>query len=294
MKPLLRRILTPAIAGAVGLSIALISAGQPASASIVEPQHHPEGAYLALGDSVPFGYNPLLPPGDAARYVGYPELAAPELDLSLANLSCPGQASGGFLDLTGADNGCFGFRANLPLHAAYTGSQLDAAVSFLTTHRNTRLVTLMLGANDLFLCQKQTADGCTSPNEVAATVKTYVQNLVAGLTAIRKVYHGRLVLVTYYTTNFSVPAQALPIQALNAAMTSVGPSFQATIADSYAAFARRTKAFGGDSCAAGLLIHLPSGGCDVHPSPRGARILAHVVTAAVEAQEPDHGGRRHA
>ena len=29
--------------------------------------------YLALGDSVPFGYSPLVAPSDADGFIGYPE-----------------------------------------------------------------------------------------------------------------------------------------------------------------------------------------------------------------------------
>jgi hypothetical protein len=52
--------------------------------------------YLALGDSVPFGYDPFILPTDPTQFVGYPEDAATRLGLDLANASCPREASGGF------------------------------------------------------------------------------------------------------------------------------------------------------------------------------------------------------
>jgi hypothetical protein len=35
--------------------------------------------------------------------------------------------------------------------------------------------------------------------------------------------------------------------------------------------------FGGDSCAAGLLVKLPDGTCDTHPSLAGQELLASTV-----------------
>src|SRR5215470_68453 len=111
--------------------------------------------YLALGDSVAFGFNPLLSRARAANFVGYPDVVAGDEELKLTNASCPGEATGGFISLTGVDNGCRPYRASFPLHVAYTSSQLDFAIRFLLSHPRTRLVTIDVGANDLFVLQKQ-------------------------------------------------------------------------------------------------------------------------------------------
>jgi hypothetical protein len=65
-----------------------------------------EQDYLALGDSVAFGYSPLVDPHNADNFVGYPTPVAAALDETLTNPSCPGEASGGFISLTGVDNVC--------------------------------------------------------------------------------------------------------------------------------------------------------------------------------------------
>src|SRR5262249_4881503 len=112
----------------------------------------PGDDYLAIGDSVAFGLNPLLPQADRndpTNFVGYPEVLAQMLDLNLTNASCPGEASGGFISLTGVDRLCRTFyRSKFPLHVSYDTSQLDFAVAYLLTHPRTRLVTLNLGGND--------------------------------------------------------------------------------------------------------------------------------------------------
>ena len=52
------------------------------------------GRYIALGDSVAFGYSPLLEdPWIPERFVGYPELIAQQSHLTTTNLACPGQTA---------------------------------------------------------------------------------------------------------------------------------------------------------------------------------------------------------
>jgi lysophospholipase L1-like esterase len=281
-------------AGAVVIAVVLSLIGaQPASAGDGRTgndgrsgHHQRQNQYLALGDSLAFGFNPLLVdptgPTDPTRFVGYPELAAPTLRLALTNASCPGQTTAGFISLTALDNGCNAARAaGLPLHVAYTGTQLNFALTFLQAHRNTRLVTLDLGANDLFLCGHPTSVGCASDTEFKAALAVYGQNLTTILTAIRGVYHGKLVDVTYYSTNYADTQVTTSTAALNAVTTRVINMFNGTVADGFTAFAAATGPYGGDTCKAGLLISLPSGGCDIHPSPAGAQLLADTLTAAV-------------
>src|SRR5450631_1288732 len=60
--------------------------------------------YLALGDSISFGYHPPQPPPPLPiqSYVGYPEVLDPLLPRQEVNASCPGQSSASFLDPTTA------------------------------------------------------------------------------------------------------------------------------------------------------------------------------------------------
>jgi hypothetical protein len=41
-------------------------------------------------------------------------------------------------------------------------------------------------------------------------------------------------------------------------------------------------ATGGDPCAAGLLIRMPTGDCNIHPSAYGHVVLAHAIANAIE------------
>src|ERR1700729_1475246 len=105
----------------------------------------PGSQYLALGDSVTFGYmeSSVVPApnyADAASFLGYPELLGSELHLTVANAACSGETSSSLIDATAPSNGCEnspgggpGYRTLFPLHGKYRGSQLDYAVSYLKT-----------------------------------------------------------------------------------------------------------------------------------------------------------------
>jgi lysophospholipase L1-like esterase len=263
-------------------------AAAPAAAQAVDRDRDDEPVYLALGDSVAFGTSPLLDPHNAAKFVGYPEALARFLDLNVTNASCPGEASGGFISLAGVDNGCRLYRAAFPLHVAYTTSQLDFAISFLETHPGTRLVTLNIGANDLFVLQKQCAGSVAC---IQAGLPTLLKTLSANLNTIygriRDEAHFRHTLVglTYYSLNFNDLVGVPIIQAINARVAQATLAAHGRVADGFDAFRLVAQFFGGDSCKAGLLIVISANPlrCDIHPSPLGRDLLAGAIIEALHA-----------
>ena len=248
--------------------------------------------YLALGDSVPFGFSPLLNANDAHDFVGYPEIVAQLLDIKDVNATCPGEATGGFLSLTGTDNVCRPYRASFPLHVEYQGSQMSFALRYLTGHRNTKLITLTLGANDFFRFQKDCAAGGnvgTCPLGLGGVFATMRANLTSILSQIRAAgYDGLIVAVTYYSLSYSDPASVGGALALNGQMIAAAAANGALVASGFNAWQPTALAAGGDSCAAGLLIALPTGGCDVHPTPLGRNLLAGEVISTIAASCPAH------
>ena len=68
---------------------------------------------------------------------------------------------------------------------------------------------------------------------------------------------------------------------LNQVVTEVTLAYGGTVADGFGAFAAASAAAGGNACAAGLLIPLPGGGCDIHPSLEGQRVLAEAIALAL-------------
>lgn len=275
----------PRLLALLSAAALLVLASPPVSAS--EGENDSE-SYLALGDSVPFGFNPLVSAGNAANFVGYPELVARSLELRDVNATCPGEATGGFLSLSGTDNVCrpYRFLLNHPLHVSYSTSQVDFASAYLSAHKeSTRLVTLTLGANDAFRFQKDCAVGPTFGTcalGFAGMLAVMRVNLNAIFTAIRATgYTGLIVAVTYYSLNYADPNLVNLSLALNAQMIAAATAHGALIASGFDAWAPVAARSGGDPCAAGLLILVSPGVCDVHPTRRGARLLARAVLRVV-------------
>jgi hypothetical protein len=69
--------------------------------------------------------------------------------------------------------------------------------------------------------------------------------------------------------------------ALDGVLAQVASAFDVQVADAFAAFLAADVPFGGDSCAAGLLIKLPNGTCDIHPSLTGQTLIAQTVVSLV-------------
>lgn len=266
-----------------------LGAALPAQAGD-ENQNRP---YLATGDSVPFGFNPLLPRSPATNFVGYPDFVADALNIGLTNASCPGEASGGFISLAGTDNVCRPYRQYFPLHVAYSTSQLDFVAQFLTSHRRTGLVTITIGANDLFVLE-HACPPVTDPGFVAC-VRAGLPSLLATLAAnldviysrIRTVYHRELVALTYYALNYSNPVEVQIIGRINGVIAAHTRAWHGKVADGFAAFQTASAAFGGNTCAADLRIVLvphpapPADRCDVHPTAKGHHLLADAVLQAL-------------
>jgi lysophospholipase L1-like esterase len=259
-----------------------VIAAVPASA---ESEGH---GYLALGDSVAFGTNPLLDPSNLSNFTGYPEIVAQRLNIEDVNASCPGEATGSFISLTGLDNVCRPYRAAFPLHVTYTGTQLEFAVNFLKNNPRTRLVTIGLDANDFF----RLASGkpgtpwppstCLAPLLLPYFTTCAVQNLKTIFAGLRATgYQGLIVVVTYYALNYGDPLGVFVTRALNTAMITAAADFGLVIASGFDAFATAAASAGGDSCAAGLLIRLSPTTCDVHPTPTGRDLLAGAVVKAI-------------
>ena len=285
-----RRLIGIGLAGsAMVAAVSLIPALPAAAAPLDEAGGH--GTYLALGDSVAFGYvppNAVPAPNylDPSSFVGYPEDVARALRMRVSNASCPGETTASFLVPGAPSNGCenspgssIGYRTEFPLHVQYRGTQMQYALKYLAVHRHTRLVTINIGANDVFLCQETTADACASTAELQAVLQEIQANLTTIYTEIRDVahYHGLLVALTYYSISYSDPAQVAGTEALDSAIASVTEKFGGKVADGFAAFEGPSAAFGGSPCAAGLLIKLPDGTCNIHPSPAGHQLLAQAI-----------------
>jgi lysophospholipase L1-like esterase len=250
--------------------------------------------YLALGDSVAFGFidqagfeylNP-------ANFVPYADYVGYTLRFTPTDAGCPGETSSSFVSLTGVDHGCHAYRANFPLHVPYSATQLAFATSFLKHNRDTRLVTVNVGANDGFILEESCA-GAANPQLCIATgapqlFATVAQNMQTILAALRDTgFDGPIIIVNYYSLDYSDAGQTTLTAGLNQALAAPASAFGATVADVFSAFQAvvSNPVIAGKTCVAGLLNASPQNQfvCDVHPSQSGHKLIAKTIAATYVA-----------
>lgn len=223
---------------------------------------------------------------DPASLPGYPEHLGSELHVLVTNLACPGETSGSLINVHTLSNGCENaYRKLYPLHTKYSGAQLSYAVSFLRRHPRVRLVSLMIGANDIFLCEKNTPSHCLSPTDQNKTISTVARNVKTILSAIRTQgrYKGQIAIVTYYSTDFTSALITGVIKKLNSAVVTVAKPYKIEIADGFDQFRLASIKYANKPCLAGLITQLNStvGDCGVHPTYAGSALLAEAVLSAI-------------
>jgi lysophospholipase L1-like esterase len=260
-------------------------------ASAAMPSESSPRPYLALGDSVVFGF--IVQAGfeyvNPTNFIGFPDYVGRDLRLNDVNAACPGETTGSFLSATATDDGCRQFRSLAPLHVSYGSTQSSFALSFLAKHRGTRLVTIMLGANDLFVLEDACAGDATCiANGLPAVMATISTNMATILGEIRGTgFKGAIVVENYYSLDYSDAPGTAVTQLVNQAIAAPTTSFGAVVADVFTAFqlAATNPFAGGNTCKAGLLNASPQNQflCDVHPSQSGQRLIARAVEAAFTA-----------
>lgn len=253
-----------------------------------------QSPYLALGDSIPFGFNPTVPlappapPTFLSNFHGYPQLLAPVRGLNLTNASCPGESSGSFISITAPDNGCKEWREFLPLFVTYgsTQTQLQYAISYLQANPKTKLVTIEIGGDDLLLleesCATQVNPTACANAGLGSALLQYGANLVTIYEGIRNTahYQGPIIAVNYFSPNYRDSLETNAVRALNTVTLGVTLAFRGKVADAFTAFDLATLGSGGLPCKTGIPLAYPgatAGTCDVHPTLAGHKLIEDVV-----------------
>lgn len=275
------------------VTLSLCALALPVSGDQIEEgkkgENQSSGAYLALGDSIPFGLNPTIAI-DLKKYVGFPKIIGDITEAPVTNASCPFETSGSLLSPSATDPGC-----NLwsgPLFVSYSGgSQIDFAVNFLLSNK-VQLVTIMIGGNDLAQLLYGTCQGdlVCAQRLLPGVLSSVGQNLATAYTRIRATgYKGPIVAVNYYALNANDLTTTAAFQALNQVIANVTAVFGGKVADGFGAFASASSSFNGDACKAGLLIKqaggIVGGTCNNHPSRFGQIVLAGAVMGVLEDDE---------
>ncbi len=273
-----------AVLGAIVPSVASANSANATLANSSWPQ-----TYLALGDSVAFGYSPLADPANADNFVGYPNKVAAALRALPHERVCPGETSSHFVDLAGSDNNCGLWRSYFPLHVAYSTAQLAFADGFLQSHPETLVVSIDIGANDLLVLV----------NTCGGAAQLEIPCIMTGLPwhagdALHQPRHH----LRAHSQRRRLPPQARRadrlldrlrqpprhgrISQVNQVVAARTLAWGGIVADGFGAFAAASAAYNGDTCAAGLRIVVsPPSVCDSHPSRAGRNLLAQTIVKAL-------------
>jgi lysophospholipase L1-like esterase len=277
-------ILARILAGVLGLVPLMALAASAASGPVYQA---PQAYYLALGDSIAYGFQPAkasarLPP---SRFnTGYVDVFAARLrtiapKLRVVNYACPGESTKTFIN-----GGCPGRRDVRGLHDAFKGTQLGAALAFLRAHRGqVSPITLTLWGNDVFefspACK---GDLLCTRSHAKAGLARFASRLATIVGRLRAAGPKAEIILTG-AWNFDVQhlAQTDPLfRSIDATIARVAAARKARVAKMYPAFSpspvenpARAKA---RICA---LTFICSKG-DPHPTDAGYRAMAAAFLAA--------------
>lgn len=258
------------VAALAGVDLLVLSRNNPAQA--FTPHY-----YMALGDSLSFGYQPNFDFSSGFADDIFNDLRKANVT-GVVNYACAGETTD-----TMIHGGCVGRIAH---HGSYTGSQLQAAIDFLTAERNQGRVspiTLEIGSNDVLpdwdssTCSIKTGANVTA--DLARLddnlTKIILPRLLDALKAPTTAGNGDLHLLNYYNPYAKeCPDSAKFVHELNDHLAADAAQLGIRVVDVY-------TQFGGDTGTADNICTLTwmcdSRFHDVHPTIDGYRKIADAV-----------------
>lgn len=223
----------------VALSIVLLAtlAGALPAAASREGADNPGHYYLALGDSLAYGFQlgkflAQLPNVNAATFnTGYVDdfaalLRTVQDPIGTANFGCPGETTASYFV------GCAYHAGGYPLHDTYSGPQEAAALAFLRSHRDQAgVITLDNGANDITPCLTSPDPACI-PNTLARVGA----NLNRALGELREAAPNAEIIVMLYYDPYAAafPSSVPGLLALNSVIATAATAHGARLADAFA------------------------------------------------------------
>lgn len=265
----MRRPRSPRLTGLLLLTLLIAAGAAVARAAPGRELVGPRAIYLALGDSLAFGYQPNL---DLTH--GYVDLLFPRLQAfgtrQVVNLACPGETT-----TTMLAGGC---RVSFLRKTRYSGSQLAQAEALIRANRGrVSPVTLTIGANDVLTdlgprCEEHREAFAAHLDQMEANLDQIVRALIEALDG-----EGDLFVTTYYNPF----VQACPntdqyLQEVNDRITAVARRHRAHVVAVADAFAGRT-------CE---LTWMCSRYRDIHATTAGYQVIAERILAAAGLSVP--------
>jgi lysophospholipase L1-like esterase len=281
--PARRRGRLPALILAALTALAVLALAPSAGAS------RPHGTtYLALGDSLAFGYsqakfNELFPAEPASAYdTGYVDdfghaLRIFQPGVQTVNDGCPGETTDSFID------GPCAYGLAFPLHHAYSGgpfsSQLSDALSVLGASPNAVTpITIDIGANDALGVIEGTCklEAKCVEEHAPALFAHVVGNLGAILSQLRGAApHAKLIVLGLYNPfGETIPGADALTAKLNELEASVASSVGARFADPLPVFNPPGKREQARLC---TLTNICTSLKDIHPTDLGYAVLGGLV-----------------
>jgi lysophospholipase L1-like esterase len=246
----------------------------------------PKSYYLALGDSIAYGFQSFkfaanLPP--EAYNTGYVDVFGTQLrqirpGITTVSYGCPGESTGSFVA-----GPCVWTATGRQLHDAFTGTQLQAALTFLQAHPGqVSPITLTLGSDDLpLLLGPCTVNGQIDLACVQAGVPAFIAGLGARISGILEQLRSaapdaEIILTGQWDSFLTALAFADPLyQTFNMTISAVAARNRVRFADPFPIFNPQgdpnaeIRAF----CSLSLLCSQNDG----HPSDAGYQALARLV-----------------
>src|SRR5215207_319763 len=252
----------------------------------------PRKYYLALGDSLAFGFQfdifnqhyPSVPPelfvhGYVDDFSQMLQLIRP--DIQTINYGCVGETTDTFIH-----GGCLYTIQEFELHDGYSGSQLDAAITFLRSHPGqVSPITFNLGGNDL----KTLSDLCgydfsCYERQSPIVLDQITENLDEILTALRAAApNSEMITFTNYNVAFRIEPRFLELtDAFNAVVKTTAAAHGVRVTDVFATFNGPPQ----PETICRLTFVCTSG--DSHPSDTGYQVIAEQLWQASEYDKPEH------
>ncbi|WP_161975394.1 SGNH/GDSL hydrolase family protein [Tengunoibacter tsumagoiensis] len=263
----------------VVLFLIIFAAFEAGSISIAHaadlPVVGPKSYYIALGDSVAYGYQPDLDWRSGYSTDLYHHLQSKGTS-TYDNLACPAETS------TTMING------NCPytiIHKyPYLEPQLNAAIEYLQAHPGqVSPVTLQIGANDILpdinksTCSTNTAQFATDLATLDANLtQTILPRLKAALT-VNGQLTGDLILVNYYDPYQNLCPNSVPyLQTVNQHLAQDAAGY-AHVADAFTAFGGAAIP-NSNTCNYTWICSFFS---DIHPRSQGYSVIASTIENSI-------------
>lgn len=238
----------------------------------------PRKYYLALGDSLAFGFQfeifnqhyPSVPPELFSH--GYVDdfsqmLQRIQPDIQTINFGCPGETTDTFIH-----GGCVYTLQGFQLHNSYSDSQLDEAIQFLHAHPGqVSPITFNLGTNDLkvltTLCGSDISCYYIQGPIVLDQISANLNQILGALRVAAP--NSEIITFTNYSVSFLSDPRFLELSnAFNAVIFTTASANRVRVADVFTAFNGPPQ----PETICNLTLICTSG--DGHPSDAGYQVIA--------------------